>query len=99
LNTALEIDKNQEEAYGLRGILYLSNGENEKAIIELTSAIDIADEPYFYLNRGIAYLAGGNDKKAQIDFDNFLKIYPEGKAILNQRITEIKQKSKPDEPK
>lgn len=94
LNTALEIDKNQEEAYGLRGILYLSKGEYEKAIVELSNAIDIADEPYFYLNRGIAYLAIKNDKKAQSDFDDFLKIYPEGQAVLDRRISEIKQKIK-----
>ena len=94
LNTALEIDKNQEEAYGLRGVLYLSKDDFEKAIVELSNAIDIADEPYFYINRGIAYLAIKNDKKAQSDFDDFLRIYPEGQAVLDQRISEIKQKMK-----
>jgi tetratricopeptide (TPR) repeat protein len=91
LNTALEIDKNHEEAYGLRGIIYLSKGEFEKAIAEFSDAIDIADVPYFYLNRGIAYLAIANDKKSQADFGDFLKLYPEGRAILEQRIAEIKQ--------
>lgn len=100
LNTALEIDKNQEEAYGLRGVLYLSKGEFEKAIAEFSDAIDIADVPYFYLNRGIAYLAIANDKKAQADFDDFLKIYPEGRTILEQRIAEIKQsKENSNKPK
>lgn len=94
LNTALRIDKNQEDGYGLRGLLYLSKGEFEKAIAELSDAIDIADVPYFYLNRGIAYLAIASDKKAQSDFDDFLEIHPEGRAILDQRITEIKTKKR-----
>jgi tetratricopeptide (TPR) repeat protein len=101
LNTAAEIDKNQEQAYGLRGVLYLSKGEYEKAIVELSSAIDIADEPYFYLNRGVAHLATANDKKAQTDFEHFLKIYPEGKPILDRRIAETKQRMRqnPIQPK
>ena len=52
-DTALLIDKNQEEAYAMRGVIYLSKGEIEKAIVELSNAADIADEPYFYLNRGM----------------------------------------------
>lgn len=92
LDTALLIDKNHEEAYGMRGAVYLSTGEYEKAITEFTAAADIADEPYFYLSRGIAYLLIKNDKSAQSDFDYFLKIYPDGKAILDQRIAEAKQK-------
>jgi tetratricopeptide (TPR) repeat protein len=91
LKTALDIDKNHEAAYGLRGVIYLSKGEYEKAIAELSDAIDITDEPYFFLNRGIAYLSFGNDKKAKSDFDYFLKIYPEGKMILDERVAETKQ--------
>jgi tetratricopeptide (TPR) repeat protein len=72
----LLIDKNQEEAYAMRGVIYLSKGEIEKAIVELSYAADIADEPYFYLNRGIAYLLIKNDKNAQmilIIFSNFIR--------------------------
>jgi tetratricopeptide (TPR) repeat protein len=88
---ALTIDKNQEDAYGMRGILYLSKGEYEQAILELTNAADIADEPYFYLNRGVAYFLTKNAQKSQADFDYFLKLYPEGKAILEKRTAEAKQ--------
>jgi tetratricopeptide (TPR) repeat protein len=75
----------------LRGILYLSKREFEKSIVEFSNAIEIADEPYFYLNRGIAFLAIANDKKARSDFDEFLKLFPNGRAVLDERITEIKQ--------
>lgn len=91
LDTALTIDKNQEDAYGMRGVLYLSKGDYEKAIVELTNAAEIADEPYFYLNRGIAYFLIKNAQKSQADFNYFLKLYPDGKAILEQRTAEAKQ--------
>jgi tetratricopeptide (TPR) repeat protein len=93
-DTALLIDKNQEEAYAMRGVIYLSKGEIEKAIVELSYAADIADEPYFYLNRGIAYLLIKNDKNAQNDFDYFLKLYPDGKPILDQRLAEARNQIK-----
>ena len=91
LDNALIIDKNQEQAYALRGAIYLSRGESEKAIDEFSSAIEIADNPVFYLNRGISYLFIGNDKKSQKDFDKFIEIYPAGKEILNQKIDEAKK--------
>lgn len=101
LNTALEIDKNQEQAYALRGILYLSQNQAERAIDEFSDAIDIADDPSFYLNRGIAYLLIRNERKSRSDFDDFLKLYPGGQSILSQRIVEAKQKLRgnADQPK
>ncbi len=91
LNNALTIDKNQEQAYALRGVIYLSSGEYVKAIDEFNSAIEITDDPTFYLNRGISYLFVGNDKKSQKDFDKFVEIFPAGKLILDQKIDEAKK--------
>lgn len=94
LQTALQIDINQEDAYGFRGAIYLSNEEYGKAIVELSRAIDIADEPSYYLNRGITYLLTKDDKNSQKDFNYFLKLYPEGQEILDRRIAEARQKIK-----
>lgn len=91
LDTAIEIYKNQEEAYALRGAIYLTQGKIEPAITEFDRAIDIADEPSFYLNRGFAYLIMGNNRKSQMDFEKFIEIYPEGQEILKERIAEAKK--------
>ena len=92
LATSIEIDKNQERAYALRGVIYIIQNKAATAISEFSNAIDIADDPAFYLNRGIAYLLTGDDKKSQKDFDSFIKFYPGGKPILYQRISEAQKK-------
>lgn len=86
LDESTHIDPNQEAAYALKGTIFLTQKEYAKAVDQLDKAIDIADDPAFYLNRGIAYRLLSDNKKSQKDFDKFLSLYPDGKALLDEMI-------------
>lgn len=92
LNYALEINKNQENAYHLKGLIFLEKEEYNQALVNFNEAINIANKPFFFLNRGVAYLLKGDDKKSQEDFDKFLELFPQGKVELEKKINEARKK-------
>lgn len=93
LGTALVIHRNQDNAYGLRSLVYIDRKEFDAAIKDLDQAIKIVDLPFYYFNRGIAYLLKGDEKRARKDFDKYIELDPEGKANLEKQIAEAKQKN------
>ncbi len=91
LDTAIKVDYNQYNAYGLKGKIHIATKEYEKAILDLNEALKMASLPMLYFDRGIAYFLLGKEKEAQKDFDIFLKRCPECKPILEKKIGEIKK--------
>jgi tetratricopeptide (TPR) repeat protein len=91
LDRALEVDKNNYNAFGLKGKIYLEKRDYEKAIDNLSEAVHRANVPLLYIDRGIAYLLMGKDREAQKDFKKVLLLCSDCKAELDLRIAAAKK--------
>jgi tetratricopeptide (TPR) repeat protein len=90
---ALKIDSQEFPAYETRGKIKIHAGDFQGAIKDLNTAIQLMPNiPSMFLERGIAKLLAGNEAEAQTDFDKYLKLFPNGKANLDKRIAEVKEK-------
>ncbi len=72
-------------AYNQRGLLFLDNGEYDKAYRDFKNAIEISSkdqyitfksDKYYYLNLGNCYRAMGRNNDALVTFEQALKLYP-----------------------
>ena len=70
-------DSRSAPAYNNRGIAYSEQGEFEKAIADLTKAIELdpTDAPA-YKNRGDAYWQEGELDKATADYNKVIELDP-----------------------
>jgi tetratricopeptide (TPR) repeat protein len=59
-----------------RGVAYLRSGEHERAIADLTKAIELADAPIERNLRGEAYAALGQWQEAETDFSAAIELEP-----------------------
>ena len=90
LDRAILVDKNQYNAYGLKGKIYFARKEYDKSLEVFNKAISMANILSLYLDRGILLLTIGKNKEAQKDFDVFLKQCPECKSMLDKKVDEVK---------
>jgi tetratricopeptide (TPR) repeat protein len=90
---ALKIDAQEFPAYETRGKIKTEKGDYGGAIDDFSTALKLMPNmPTAYLNRGIAKLLAGRAEEAQKDFDKYLQMFPNGKAFLDRRISEAKEK-------
>jgi len=69
LLTALKIDPNNADAYAQLGILYARNGQSEKALANLTTAVDLSPKtPRYHWDRGVALYQQGQLEEALTEF-------------------------------
>ena len=90
LNKSLEINSNEENAYGIRGKMFFDQKKYKKAITDFNSAIKRIDISYLYIYRGLSYLAIGNSKKAEENFDVHQKLFPSYSDFLQQTVRTFK---------
>jgi tetratricopeptide (TPR) repeat protein len=65
------------DAYCLKGLMALSDGQYDKAITAYTSAIGRDPKyPFAYIGRGDAYVAKGDLDRALLDYDRAAKLDP-----------------------
>ena len=86
LQQAIDVDRNYDNAYASRGILFLNRNEPAAAIKELDNAIKIADEPEYYFQRCIAYVTVGNEEMAKKDLERYAKLNAEGRSELEAQM-------------
>jgi tetratricopeptide (TPR) repeat protein len=71
LDQAIEFDAELAEAFGNRGLAYESLGDDELALEDYTSAIEIAEDPQAYFNRAmLRYTLGYFD----LAYEDFLRV-------------------------
>jgi Tfp pilus assembly protein PilF len=69
LLTALKIDPNNADAYAQLGVLYARNGRDEKALANLTTAVDLSPRtPRYHWDRGVALYQQGQLEEALTEF-------------------------------
>jgi tetratricopeptide (TPR) repeat protein len=69
LLTALKIDPNNADAYAQLGILYARNGLAEKALANLTTAVDLSPKtPRYHWDRGVALYQQGQLEESLTEF-------------------------------
>ena len=69
------------DACCLKGFMYSSDGQHDKAIAAFTQAIKVDPKYlYAYLGRGDAYLAKGDRDRASQDYDRAVKLDPDNEA-------------------
>jgi tetratricopeptide (TPR) repeat protein len=80
-------DENEEkddpavDVYCLKGLMFLSKGQHDKAIAAYSEAIKLDPKYSFsYLGRGDVYLAQGDHKRALLDYDAAVRLDPENDA-------------------
>lgn len=90
---AVKLDPTDFYSLDIRGKIKVSMGDYQGAIKDLDASVkmmpNIAPK---YLERGIAYFMLGKEAEAQRDFDKYLQLFPNGKAFLDKRLEEAKQK-------
>ena len=57
-----------------RGTAYQAKGNKDRAVIDFTTAIEIAPRVEAYKNRGNAYQAEGDFDRAIVDFDKAIQM-------------------------
>jgi tetratricopeptide (TPR) repeat protein len=74
-------DNPEVDVYCLKGLMYLSKGEHDKAITAYSAAIKLDPKYSFsYLGRGDVYLAQGDLKRALADYDTAARLDPDNDA-------------------
>jgi tetratricopeptide (TPR) repeat protein len=69
LLTALKIDPNNADAYAQLGVLYARNGQPDKALANLTTAVDLSPKsPRYHWTRGTALYLQGQLEEALTEF-------------------------------
>lgn len=86
-NDVLKKYPNIAMAHNQRGLLFLDNGEYNKAYRDFKDAVEISSnynryiifksDKYYYLNLGNSYRAMGRNRGALLTFENALKLYPD----------------------
>jgi tetratricopeptide (TPR) repeat protein len=92
LKSALDIDRNHDNAFALIGIILMEKDDFNGALANLNSAIKIADVPLYYLKRGIVFTLLKDDLKAKKDFETFLKLNPAGGPDIEAELASEKKK-------
>lgn len=75
---AISYEKDNAEAYYLRGVCYSLLGEKKSAISDLDKATEInTDYAEAYYEKGYIYLSDQNAEKAIEEFDKVIKLKPD----------------------
>jgi tetratricopeptide (TPR) repeat protein len=94
LNENLKTNPKDAGSLFVRGNMYLTILENEKALADYTGALNISEDLYIFTNRGIAQARAGNFEAAVEDFTRAIELdensekyeiyYNRGLALLNK---------------
>ncbi len=82
---ALLIKPHDADILGMRGVAQLSLGNYERAIADLSQALQLQPTADTYINRAIAYRDAGEFEQSIVDCDEALKLRPQDISIYIEK--------------